>query len=124
MSNYIVLLAILILPFLLSVVTSIYMNKHCAITGKTAQMGNNVSHARNRTRRCFRPNLHYHRFAIPGLGTRTIYVSRNGLKQIARKGGIVELLKTTNARKLGMTGQQLKRELEKVEHVSEQTKAS
>lgn len=89
------------------------MNKHCAITGKTAQMGNNVSHARNHTRRCFRPNLHYHRFVIPGLGTRTIYVSRRGLGQIVRKGGITELLKTTHSRKLGVEGQKLKRELEK-----------
>lgn len=86
-------------------------------------MGNNVSHARNRTRRCFRPNLHHHKFAIPGIGTRTIYVSRRGLSLIVRKGGIVELLNTTHTRKLGAEGQKLKRELAKIKDTADNTGA-
>jgi large subunit ribosomal protein L28 len=94
------------------------MGKHCAITGKTAQMGNNVSHARNRTRRCFRPNLHSHRFVIPEIGTRTLYVSRKGLKQIVKMGGIVALLQGTHPRNLGEDGRVLKKELERLSRTS------
>ena len=38
------------------------MSKFCQITGKGPMSGNNVSHANNRTRRRFLPNLHTHRF--------------------------------------------------------------
>jgi large subunit ribosomal protein L28 len=38
------------------------MSKVCQVTGKSPISGNNVSHANNKTRRRFLPNLHYHRF--------------------------------------------------------------
>jgi large subunit ribosomal protein L28 len=38
------------------------MSKVCQVTGKKPMSGNNVSHAKNRTRRRFEPNLHSHRF--------------------------------------------------------------
>ncbi len=38
------------------------MSRVCQITGKRPVTGNNVSHANNRTRRRFLPNLHSHRF--------------------------------------------------------------
>lgn len=40
------------------------MSKVCQVTGKKPMSGNNVSHAKNRTRRRFVPNLHSHRFWI------------------------------------------------------------
>ena len=40
------------------------MSKVCQVTGKRPMSGNNVSHAKNRTRRRFEPNLHPHRFWI------------------------------------------------------------
>ena len=40
------------------------MSKVCQVTGKRPQSGNNVSHAKNRTRRRFLPNLQYKRFWI------------------------------------------------------------
>ena len=40
------------------------MSKVCQVTGKRPMAGNNVSHAKNRTRRRFEPNLHTHRFWI------------------------------------------------------------
>jgi large subunit ribosomal protein L28 len=40
------------------------MSKVCQVTGKKPMSGNNVSHAKNRTRRRFEPNLHSHRFWI------------------------------------------------------------
>jgi len=40
------------------------MSKVCQVTGKKPMSGNNVSHAKNRTRRRFEPNLHFHRFWV------------------------------------------------------------
>jgi large subunit ribosomal protein L28 len=40
------------------------MSKICQVTGKKPQAGNNVSHAKNRNRRTFEPNLHKHRFWV------------------------------------------------------------
>lgn len=40
------------------------MSKVCQVTGKRPAVGNNVSHAMNKTRRRFLPNLHYHRFWV------------------------------------------------------------
>ncbi len=40
------------------------MPKVCQITGKKTVSGNNVSHAHNKTKRKFRPNLHYRRFWV------------------------------------------------------------
>lgn len=40
------------------------MSKVCQVTGKRPMAGNNVSHAKNRTRRRFLPNLHTHRFWV------------------------------------------------------------
>jgi large subunit ribosomal protein L28 len=40
------------------------MARVCMVTGKKPQSGNNVSHANNRTRRRFIPNLHTHRFWV------------------------------------------------------------
>ena len=40
------------------------MSKVCQVTGKKPQVGNNVSHANNKTKRRFEPNLHWHRFWV------------------------------------------------------------
>lgn len=40
------------------------MSRVCQITGKKPMTGNNVSHANNRTKRRFLPNLHNHRFWV------------------------------------------------------------
>ena len=40
------------------------MSKKCQVTGKIPQSGNNVSHANNRTKRKFFPNLHTHKFWV------------------------------------------------------------
>jgi large subunit ribosomal protein L28 len=40
------------------------MSRVCMVTGKTPVTGNNVSHANNKTRRRFSPNIHSHRFWV------------------------------------------------------------
>ncbi len=42
------------------------MSKVCQVTGKRPIVGNNISHANNKTKRRFEPNLHYHRFWVEG----------------------------------------------------------
>jgi large subunit ribosomal protein L28 len=63
------------------------MSRVCVITGKKPISGNHVSHANNKTRRVFRPNLHQKYFFVPVLG-RKIYltVSTKGLRMIDKKG--------------------------------------
>jgi large subunit ribosomal protein L28 len=41
------------------------MSRVCQVTGKQPMVGNNVSHAHNKTKRRFLPNLHNHRFWVP-----------------------------------------------------------
>ena len=40
------------------------MSKVCQVTGKSPQAGNHVSHAKNRVKRKFFPNLHSHKFCV------------------------------------------------------------
>ena len=63
------------------------MSRVCQITGKKPMMGNNVSHANNKTRRRFLPNLQYRRFWIEGEKRWIrLRVSQAGLRTIDRKG--------------------------------------
>ena len=73
-----------------------FMSRICEVTGKKPMSGNNVSHAKNRTRRRFLPNLQMHRF---WLETKkkwvSLRVSRKGLRIIEKKG-IETVLKEIN----------------------------
>ena len=63
------------------------MSKVCQVTGKRPVSGNNVSHAKNRTRRRFLPNLHTPRFWVPNEKRFvTLRVSAKGMRIIDKKG--------------------------------------
>jgi large subunit ribosomal protein L28 len=63
------------------------MSKVCQVTGKRPVTGNNVSHANNRTRRRFEPNLHYHRFWVESENRFVrLRVSAKGMRIIDKKG--------------------------------------
>ena len=63
------------------------MSKVCEVTGKRPRTGNNVSHANNKTRRRFLPNLHTHRFWVPSEKRFVkLRVSHQGLRTIDKKG--------------------------------------
>lgn len=63
------------------------MSRVCEVTGKRAMSGNCVSHANNKTRRRFLPNLHKRRFYVPSLGQFiTLKVSAKGLRTIDKNG--------------------------------------
>ncbi len=63
------------------------MARVCDISGKRTQVGNNVSHAQNKTKRTFKPNLHKKRFYIPEEDRWiTLKVSTKVLRTINKKG--------------------------------------
>lgn len=63
------------------------MSKVCQVTGKRPMTGNNVSHANNKTRRRFLPNLHYRRFWVESENRWVrLRVSHSGLRTIDKKG--------------------------------------
>jgi len=63
------------------------MARVCQVTGKKPMAGNNVSHAKNRTRRRFLPNLHNHRFWVESEKRYVrLRVSTSGMRLIDKKG--------------------------------------
>ena len=63
------------------------MSRICQITGKKVMAGNNVSHAKNRTKRKFYPNLQTKKFFVPETGETVILkVSANAIRTIDKKG--------------------------------------
>ncbi len=63
------------------------MSRICQVTGKRPMSGNNVSHAKNRTRRRFLPNLHTHRFWVEAEERFVkLRVSSKGMRIIDKKG--------------------------------------
>jgi len=63
------------------------MARVCQVTGKKPMAGNNVSHAHNKTRRRFLPNLHNHRFWVESEKRYVrLRVSASGMRLIDKKG--------------------------------------
>ena len=63
------------------------MSRVCQVTGKRPISGNNVSHANNKTRRRFLPNLHEHRFWVDSEKRFVkLCVSARGMRIIDKKG--------------------------------------
>ena len=74
------------------------MSKICQVTGKKPLKGNNVSHAKNRSRSTFEPNLHKHKFWIESEKRYVnLTVSAKGMRIIDKKG-IDEVLSEIRSR--------------------------
>ena len=88
------------------------MSRRCEITGKGVLSGNNVSHANNKTRRRFLPNLQVASLLSETLGqTIRLRLSTRAIRTIEHNGGIDAFLLATNASKLTERGQELKRKI-------------
>tara|TARA_Y100001935_G_scaffold172325_1_gene142280 strand:+ start:305 stop:541 length:237 start_codon:yes stop_codon:yes gene_type:complete len=73
------------------------MSRVCQVTGKKPMTGNNVSHAQNKNKRRFMPNLRFHRFWVESENRYVrLKVSSKGMKIIDKKG-IDEVLKDVRA---------------------------
>ena len=76
------------------------MTMKCELTGKMYQSGNNVSHAKNRTKRRFLPNIQNISFLSEKLGKRIqLKVATSTIRTVEKKGGLDGfLLKTSNTK--------------------------
>ncbi|MSO99942.1 MAG: 50S ribosomal protein L28 [Acetobacteraceae bacterium] len=88
------------------------MSRRCEITGKGVLSGNNVSHANNKTRRRFLPNLQVTSLLSDALGESIrLRLSTRAIRTIEHNGGIDAFLLGKNASKLTTRGQELKRKV-------------
>jgi large subunit ribosomal protein L28 len=88
------------------------MARRCGITGKGVLAGNNVSHANNKTRRRFLPNLQETSFFSDVLGASVqIRLTTNGIRTIEHNGGLDAFLLGTPDRNLPEDARVLKRRI-------------
>ena len=88
------------------------MARRCAITGKGVQVGHNVSHANNKTKRRFLPNLQRISVLSDVLGSIRMRITAAAVRTIEHNGGIDAFLRDTPDRKLTPETRRLKRRVE------------
>ena len=92
------------------------MSRRCQITGKGVLTGNNVSHANNKTRRRYLPNLQDTSLLSDVLGGAVrMRVTTNGIRTIEHNGGLDAFLLGTPNRKLPLEAQVLKRRIKQAQ---------
>ena len=88
------------------------MSKKCELTGKNPMKGHNVSHANNKTKRRFLPNLKKVKFTSELLKrSLKLTVSNAGVRSVDKKGSFDEFLKTVKNRNLSPRLKKLKKNL-------------
>lgn len=91
------------------------MSRRCMVTGKGVATGNNVSHANNKTRRTFLPNVQDTSIFSETLGKMVrLRVTTAGLRTIDHKGGLDAWLTSTAASKLDPAMRRVKTQIEKI----------
>ncbi|UYH51718.1 50S ribosomal protein L28 [Candidatus Kirkpatrickella diaphorinae] len=91
------------------------MSRRCQITGKGVLTGNNVSHANNKTRRRFLPNLQEITLLSDTLQTGVrLRLSTQGIRTVEHNGGLDAFLLSTPNRKLPAEAQIIKRRIRRV----------
>ena len=90
------------------------MSRICELTGKGRQVGHNVSHANNKTKRTFLPNLQNVTLLSDTLGRSIrLRVSTHGLRSVEHNGGLDNWLLKTRETDLSLRARRLKREIAK-----------
>ena len=90
------------------------MSRRCSMTGKGVMAGNNVSHAHNKTRRRFLPNLQVTSLLSDALGEVVrLRLSTRAIRTIEHKGGLDRYLLDTSDSKLPEEALALKRKVKK-----------
>ena len=90
------------------------MSRRCDITGKGVLSGNNVSHANNKTRRRFLPNLQETKLLSDTLGQQIrLKLTTHAIRSIEHNGGLDAYLASTADKNLTDTARRLKRRIEK-----------
>jgi large subunit ribosomal protein L28 len=90
------------------------MARRCDVTGKGVQVGNKVSHANNKTKRRFLPNLQVTKLLSDALGQQVrLKLSTNAIRTIEHNGGLDAFLLSVSDAKLPTAAVRLKRRIEK-----------
>lgn len=90
------------------------MARRCELTGKDVLTGNNVSHANNKNRRRFLPNLcHVHLMSEAMGQSYRFKVSANALKTVERRGGLDGFLQKASETGMSLKAKRLKRQIAK-----------
>ncbi|MDG1004284.1 MAG: 50S ribosomal protein L28 [Emcibacteraceae bacterium] len=88
------------------------MSRVCELTGKAVMSGNNVSHALNRTRRKFRPNLNKVTLMSDVLGQSVkMRISAHALRSVEHNGGLDNFLVKASDLKLSLKARRLKKNI-------------
>jgi large subunit ribosomal protein L28 len=96
------------------------MARRCELSGKAVLTGNNVSHAKRRTRRRFLPNLCNVTLQSDALKKRVrLTISANALRTVEHRGGLDAYLLKAGNEELSLRARRLKREIEKAQGASE-----
>ncbi len=92
------------------------MSRRCELTGKGPMSGNNVSHAKNRTRRRFLPNLNDTSLMSETLGrTVKLRISASALRTVDHRGGLDAFLAKAPDADLSPNALKVKREIAKAQ---------
>lgn len=90
------------------------MSRICELTGKGRQVGHNVSHANNKTKRTFLPNLQNVTLLSDALGRGVkLRVSTHGLRTVEHNGGLDNWLLKARTEQLSDSARKVKKEVEK-----------
>src|ERR1044072_31938 len=90
------------------------MSRRCELTGKGTQVGHNVSHANNKTKRIYRPNLQTIALASELLGNSyKLRISMNALRSVDRNGGLDPFILKTKDSALSPKALRLERAIAK-----------
>jgi large subunit ribosomal protein L28 len=90
------------------------MSRRCELTGKGVLVGNNVSHANNKTKRVYRPNLQTISLMSEALGNAyKLRISMNALRSVDRSGGLDPFLLNSRDKSLSSRALRLKRAIAK-----------
>ena len=88
------------------------MSKKCELTGKAPLKGHKVSHANNKTKRRFLPNLRKVKFKSEILNkSLRLTVSNNGVRSVDKKGGLDAFIKSAKSKDLSLRLKKLKKTL-------------
>ena len=90
------------------------MARRCSLTGKGVMTGNNVSHANNKTRRRYLPNLQRATLLSDALGVSVqVRLSANALRTVEKRGGLDAFLMSSSTDVLSQDLRRLKKRIEK-----------
>ncbi len=92
------------------------MSRRCELTGKAVLTGNNVSHAKNRTRRVFRPNLNDVTLASETLGRSFKFrISAAALRTVDHRGGLDAFMAKSKDAELSPAALKVKKDIQKAQ---------